>query len=121
MAVAQTVLLNRQRLIELLDDAKFFVACPLFFFLEDAAKAAVADYRKQVKTRRERACQNCGGYASQLDMIIGNFVRTALKAHHRNPALLGPLRTYLVQRTGEVPEAFVLGYTENGQRKELRL
>lgn len=108
--------LNRQRIIQLLGDIRFYTQCPAYFFMEGLGLDA---YREFIGSMAGRQPGEDRKEPAAMLAALSVFVRHTVRLHTRDAAMLEPLRAYVCERLGYRPPALVVYYSEGGTRKVL--
>lgn len=103
---------------QLFGDPAFYTDNPCFLALEDAGKAAHAQYLEMV-AKKKTGCTGC--QQKVLMATLGNFAKLVKRLHEVAPAEIERFMVYLTKRTGRRPPYALLYYKDrSGKMQELQ-
>ena len=108
--------LNRQRILQLLSDPPFYVACIAYFFMRDLGLTASRDQLASA-CRGESGSRN--PESASVAAALSCFTRHTRQLHEHDATLLRPLRDHICAKLGYQPRELVLYYKDQEGRKDL--
>ena len=101
--------LNRDMLVHLLGDPKFFQQCTHFLHMQEQATACYNEYIKN----RDSSCEGCGNM-SPITPAIAEFVRHCKRLKAQEPSSLECIKDYIGTRRPQRPSVINIKHKFDG-------